>query len=106
MIDHPEAFEMFKGKASLLAAGRANIPGNPLNPDNYNFDAYQAGLAKLKSSFIANKAIGFERVNFLPVFHGTSASLAKVVAETGPRPLRSTDGGYFGGEVYASLEAA
>jgi len=98
------------------AGGGLTNPLRPLNPASQEFEQ---GLEKLKRSFIHPltppptpdpmallKPENLGNVNFLYAYHGTGAETARRVASSGPRPLRSTDGGFFGAGPYVALEAS
>ena len=78
--------------------------GNPLNPGNHNFPEYMSALARLQREFVASPGLPDE-ANVLLTYHGTRASVATTVVKSGPRPLRTTDGGFFGTGSYTALEA-
>eukprot|EP00931_Biecheleriopsis_adriatica_P022423 TRINITY_DN14416_c0_g5_i1.p1 TRINITY_DN14416_c0_g5~~TRINITY_DN14416_c0_g5_i1.p1 ORF type:complete len:433 (+),score=56.51 TRINITY_DN14416_c0_g5_i1:79-1377(+) len=86
--------------------GMARQEPGPFNIDNFVDADFQAGLQKLKRSFITGKSPDApERANFLFTWHGTSHSVRHKVAAFGIRSLRTTDGGFFGGGSYSALEA-
>jgi len=107
-VDAPSSFAGFKAMAIMLGNGRSGGHlDNPLNPECHRFREYQDGLDRLKTAFIGTKSPEVPRfVNFLFTFHGTRHDLAHRVAATGPRPLRTTDAGFFGAGSYTALEAA
>ena len=105
LMDVPVLFNGFKAMGTKLGEGRSsNVAGNPLNPLNHNFPEYTSGLARLRREFVASPSLPDE-ANVLFTYHGTKASIAKTVVKSGPRPLRTTDGGFFGAGSYTALEA-
>jgi len=87
----------------LLSHGRGDGTSGPLNPSGYADADYQVGLSHLKDNFVHSRELP-QHANVVFSWHGTGHDVYEVAGK-GLRPLRSTDGGFFGGGSYTSLEA-
>lgn len=83
-----------------VEAGRG-VGGGPLNPENFTTPDFQSGLAKL----LEHRQTTGRMASYVLSWHGTTFDLRYTVASGGLQPLRSTDGGYFGGGSYTTLNA-
>eukprot|EP00930_Biecheleria_cincta_P038241 TRINITY_DN26277_c0_g1_i1.p1 TRINITY_DN26277_c0_g1~~TRINITY_DN26277_c0_g1_i1.p1 ORF type:complete len:815 (-),score=130.86 TRINITY_DN26277_c0_g1_i1:201-2615(-) len=104
LLNIPFGAKSFDALLQRLGHGRGNGVGGPLNPANYADAHYQAGLESLKSMFVQGRNLP-RHANVIFTWHGTKHDIAHTVAGNGLRPLRSTDGGYFGGGTYTAREA-
>eukprot|EP00931_Biecheleriopsis_adriatica_P122616 TRINITY_DN9761_c0_g1_i10.p1 TRINITY_DN9761_c0_g1~~TRINITY_DN9761_c0_g1_i10.p1 ORF type:complete len:350 (-),score=34.99 TRINITY_DN9761_c0_g1_i10:235-1284(-) len=104
LVDVPNAFSGFSVMTRQLGIGRETT--SLLNPSNFTFPEYTAGLDRLKRAFLTSLDPSVpEHANILFTFHGTSHHRVFSVLRNGPRPLRLTDAGFFCAGTYTALEA-
>lgn len=104
LLSAPLRAQMFLGMMQTLGWGRGDGASGPLNPRNFNDTAFTSGLDKLKTLFVDGRKLP-RHGNIIYTWHGMDSRVAHETVATGIRPLRSTDGGYFGGGSYTAIEA-
>ena len=99
IINNPALTRQFEGKVMVLNARGNNVAFKPKWGAESDLSVRTRIDQALKEITIQHPST-YQHVQFLPMFHGTKATLVDSIFQTGFANLATTDSGFFGKGIY------